>query len=425
WRQHRHMRFVRFMRGSGHLRRSRDERLLAGVAGGISARTGIDVTIVRVVFVVLGILSGAGAVIYILMWLAVPLDGTDSNIFSRAVTDRRGIGIAIAAVPAMAATAIFASAVGAGSASNFIWPFFLASAGGVLVYRNADDGERAFLRETLEPVFAFDGSSRPTRLAFVARIAVGVLLGAGGVALIAFLHEPHSAWRPVIGAAVLWVAVVVVFGPWWLRLMRELGAERRARIRAEERADVAARVHDSVLQTLALIQRSAEQPQVVAKLARRQERELRSWLFEGIAPGSFGEGGQTTLAAGVKRIEDGVEEAHGVAVHAVTVGDCPLDDDLEALLSAGREATVNAAKWSGAAMVDLFVEVEDDRVSMFVRDRGIGFERQDVAPDRRGLAESIEGRMARHGGTATIRSSPGAGTEVELVLPRRPVPARA
>jgi signal transduction histidine kinase len=213
---------------------------------------------------------------------------------------------------------------------------------------------------------------------------------------------------------------VVLLGPWWLRLALDLLHERQARIRAEERADMAARVHDSVLQTLAMIQRSADQPQEVAKLARAQERELRSWLFEGRAPGSFGAEGAATLSAGVEQIEREVEAAHGVAVDAVTVGDAPLDEELRALLAAGKEATVNAAKWSGASSVSIYVEVEPKRVSMFVRDRGAGFDSEAVADDRKGIAESIRGRMQRHGGTAVIRSVPGEGTEVELSLPRHP-----
>jgi signal transduction histidine kinase len=184
---------------------------------------------------------------------------------------------------------------------------------------------------------------------------------------------------------------------------------------------MAARVHDSVLQTLALIQRSPDNPQRVVKLARTQERELRSWLFDGRHPGSFGEEEAATLAAGVQLIEHEVESTHEVAVEAVTVGDCPLAEDLRALLAAAKEGTVNAAKWSGAPVVSLFAEVESNKVTLFVRDRGRGFEPTEIPEDRQGIAESIRARMARHGGTAVIRSAPGAGTEVELTMPR---PAR-
>jgi len=173
-------------------------------------------------------------------------------------------------------------------------------------------------------------------------------------------------------------------------------------------------VHDSVLQTLALIQKNADQPQKVVQLARAQERELRSWLFDGRVGGDEDE----TLVAAIRRLESEVESAHGVPVESVIVGDCPLDDDLRALVAAGREAAVNAAKWSGAPVISLYLEVEPNAVSLFVRDRGVGFDPGAVAADRRGLAESVRGRMARHGGTATVTSAPGRGTEVELRLAR-------
>jgi signal transduction histidine kinase len=172
-----------------------------------------------------------------------------------------------------------------------------------------------------------------------------------------------------------------------------------------------------VLQTLALIQRRADQPQQVVALARAQERELRSWLFDGRPPGTIDEAA-TTLAGGVRLIQQDVEAQQEVAVEVVLVGDCPLDDDLTALLAAAREATVNAAKWSGASVISIFAEVEPAEVSVFVRDRGKGFDPQTVPADRKGLAESVRARMTRRGGHATIRSAPGEGTEVSLTIPR-------
>jgi len=180
---------------------------------------------------------------------------------------------------------------------------------------------------------------------------------------------------------------------------------------------MASRVHDSVLQTLALIQRRAGDQQQVIRLARAQERELRAWLFDGRPPGSM-KGQAETVADGVRLIQQEVESQHGLAVDAVTVGDCELDDDMSALLAAAREATVNAAKWSGADTVSLFAEVEPESVSIFVRDRGRGFDPAAVPADRKGLAESVRARLARRGGAATIRSAPGEGTEVSLVMPR-------
>jgi len=236
-----------------------------------------------------------------------------------------------------------------------------------------------------------------------------------GVSILASVHGSLNLW-PLVGVALVIAAIAVVLGPWWLRIARDLVDERRARIRAEERADMAARVHDSVLQTLAMIQRRADQPQQVIQLARAQERELRAWLFDGRAPGSLDE---MTLAAGVRQIQQEVEAQHGVSVEAITVGDCELDDDLAALLAAAREATVNAAKWSGADVVSMFAEVEPASVSVYVRDRGKGFDPAAVPEDRKGLAESIQARMARRGGSATVRSTPGEGTEVSLTMPRR------
>jgi signal transduction histidine kinase len=213
---------------------------------------------------------------------------------------------------------------------------------------------------------------------------------------------------------------VVVFGPWWLALVRDLTVERRERVRSQERADMAAAIHDSVLQTLALIQRSSGDPREVTRLARAQERELRAWLFEARPPGSFDASAVTTVAQAVAVVEAEVEESHGVPVESVVVGDCLLNDRLAALLAAGREATVNAAAWSGATTVSIFVEVEPTQVSMFVRDRGQGFDPATVAADRRGISDSITARMARHGGRADVRSSPGHGTEVVLVMPLTP-----
>ena len=172
-------------------------------------------------------------------------------------------------------------------------------------------------------------------------------------------------------------------------------------------------MHDSVLQTLALIQRHAEEPRRVGSLARRQERELRSWLY---GDGTTALGG--TLSGALAAAASEVEELHGVRVELASGGDCELTDDLRPLVLAAREAMVNAAKFSGADEVDVYAEADDERVSVFVRDRGAGFDRAAVPPDRRGIAESIEGRMTRAGGSATVTSSPGEGTEVELLLPR-------
>ena len=202
-------------------------------------------------------------------------------------------------------------------------------------------------------------------------------------------------------------------GPWLLRLSSDLSEEREARVRSEERADVAAHLHDSVLQTLALIQRSAGDPATVSRLARAQERDLRSWLFD-----SHGEG-PDTLAAALRAVAAEVEDAHGVPVEVVCVGDAPVTEEDRPLVLAAREAMTNAAKHSGAGSVDVYAEATHAGVEIFVRDRGAGFAPDLVAEDRHGIRSSIVGRMERHGGSASVRSTPGEGTEVRLSLPNR------
>lgn len=212
-------------------------------------------------------------------------------------------------------------------------------------------------------------------------------------------------------AAVILVVLAILFGPWFVRLIRSLSFERAARIREQERAEVAAHLHDSVLQTLALIQTRSSDSAAVATLARRQERELRRWLFE--RPGSrAGDSVKTALemAAGE------VEELHGVPVEVVIVGDGAVDARVDALVQAAREAMTNAAKFAGSGRVDLYAEVEPARVEVFVRDRGVGFDPGSISPDRRGVRDSIIGRMHRHGGRVALHSAPGEGTEVDLVM---------
>jgi signal transduction histidine kinase len=199
-----------------------------------------------------------------------------------------------------------------------------------------------------------------------------------------------------------------------VRMARDLTAERSARIREQERAEVAAHVHDSVLHTLTLIQRHVDDPREVARLARSQERELRGWLYRP----ADGSAGATQLGATLEAAAAEVEDAHGVAIEVVVVGDCPLDDRLVAVRDAAREAMVNAAKYAKGAPVSMYAEVEPDQVTVFVRDRGPGFDPDTVPADRLGLRQSVVGRMARHGGRAIVTSEPGEGTEVQLEMPR-------
>jgi signal transduction histidine kinase len=200
-----------------------------------------------------------------------------------------------------------------------------------------------------------------------------------------------------------------------LRLVRERDSEQQARVRSDERAEVAAHLHDSVLQTLSLIQRNADDPQTMLTLARRQERELRNWLDPDRAS-RVGE----SIRGRLDQLATDVEELHGVPVEVVTAGDCLVDETISAALDATREATVNAAKHSGAEQVDVYAEVSDTMVEFFIRDAGCGFVREQINGDRRGLKESILGRMERAGGTAIVSSDVGEGTEIEISIARTP-----
>ena len=220
-----------------------------------------------------------------------------------------------------------------------------------------------------------------------------------------------AAADALAGVAITLIGLGLIFGPWATRLASQLAEERRGRIRSEARAEMAAHLHDSVLHTLALIQRTDASPEVVG-LARRQERELRAWLYRAPVPP------EGRLRPAVEEIATRVEQRHNVPVDVVVVGDAPLDDAARALVDACQEAAFNAARHSGAPLVSVYVEVEPDELTGFVRDEGKGFDPEAVPTDRRGIADSIRGRIRRHGGSVTIVSSPGEGTEVQLRLPR-------
>jgi signal transduction histidine kinase len=415
---HAHQFLSRWRHGPGSrlpLRRESEGRLAGGVVAGISVKTGIDVTALRVVLVVLTLLTtGFFAAVYVITWLVMPMTGETGNIAGRALSDKRGTGLAAAIGSVLGILLIVASSLGAAWLTAPAWAIIISVCGLVLITRNGSADEQRQLRRVFEPIVGTsDSRSRERSILRWLLIAALVIVG-----LSVLLHgkERYELLLPLGGILLLLTGVAIALAPWWLRIARDVVEERQARIRAEERADMASRVHDSVLQTLALIQRRAAEPQEVIKLARGQERELRAWLFDGQPPGTIK--GEGTLAGGIRQIQQDVEAQHRIAVDAVTVGDCELDDDLQALLAAAREATVNAAKWSGADTVSLFAEVEADEVSLFVRDRGQGFDPEAVPADRKGLAESVHARIGRRGGSATVRSAPGDGTEVSLTMPR-------
>jgi signal transduction histidine kinase len=403
-------------RGNGPLRRDQDDRLVGGVAAGAAAWKGVNVTAVRIVFVLITLISGGiGGAVYVGAWLLIPAAGQETSIASQARNDPRGIRLAIAVASLLALILLAIGALGDGWFTSWAWPQVISAAGLVLIWRNAPPDEQASLRNLIEPLESTAGSSRPGRRTAL-RLGVAAVLLLGGAGWLFSARVSVALLRPLGGVVLVIAGIVILLGPWWLRIARDLVVERAARIRLEERTDIAARVHDSVLQTLALIQRRADDPQKVVQLARMQERELRSWLFEGRDPNQPDE--DMTFASGIRQIQQDVESRYGVPVEAVMVGDCELDDSLNALVAAAREATVNAAKWSGASVISLFAEVEPAEVSIVVRDRGQGFDPEAVPEDRKGLAESVHGRMTRRGGTATVTSGPGEGTKVSLKMPR-------
>lgn len=384
-------------------------RVVGGVAGGLADHLGVDVFKVRMAFVLLSALVGAGLVAYGLLWIFTPAGGDAAK--PTGDERRQAIGLALLGL----GLAVTVSWLFQGTAAKVIAPIVVIAVGAALVWREYDvaaPGPRAL----------FGLPARPSVVTW-SRIVAGATLIVVGLGVVVLARIDLSS----LGSALIAVAVTLVGAglltvPLWLRMVRALNAERGARIRNEEREEIASHLHDSVLQTLALIQRQAEDPQEVLRLARSQERELRKWLFDDTAPA------QSSLAAALRTIAGEVEDQHGVKVTPVTVGDVAMDpgetgaglpkEHFTALLGASREALVNAAKHAGVPEIDLFAEAEAHQVSIFVRDRGAGFDVSKVADDRRGLAKSIRARIERRGGTAEIDSTIGRGTEVRIVMPR-------
>jgi signal transduction histidine kinase len=405
------------------LRRSADNCVLGGVCGGIAKRLGVSAKRVRFFAVLSACFFALGVVMYMALWIFVPRQGEDESIIARTGTDKREKEILAVGSVAVFSLLIALRILGL-HAFGFVTIFLALSALGVLVvWRGASARERDHLQQMTNHVAALGSATGEGWIGITLRTVVSVVFILVGVANLSKVsRQPGEGFGVVVGAIALVLGLIILFAPWWIGTVRGLSNERRARVRAQERADMAAHVHDSVLQTLSLIQRSADNPVEVARLVRMQERDLRSWLVD---PESFGvaTNAPTTLAESALEIEHEVEDSYAVGVDVVVVGDCPLNPAVLALLGAGREAAVNAAKWSEASSVKIYIEVEPEQISMFVRDLGKGFDPADVPSDRQGISGSIIERMARHGGRATIRSSAGTGTEVELVLPlKTPAP---
>jgi signal transduction histidine kinase len=373
------------------------DRWLAGVAAALAREIGVDPVVMRISFVLLTLSGGIGLALYAGAWLAFtyyaqhhPERAQDPVPKGRSVRHRLA-GIASIVIGAV----LFSSqAFAIGAQDIALWPVAVAAFGMLLAWSSGKVDWAA-----------------PYELV---RAVGGLMLTALGViGFIALNFGAAAAPKALLISTIVLSGVVLVVAPWLWRAASQVSEARLERLRANERAELAAHLHDSVLQTLSLIQRSAGDRTATLGLARRQERELREWLF----------GKSSTDArdfrTALTQLAGDLETSHGVPVEVVVVGDAALDDRLGATLAAAREAILNAAKHSGAARIDVYAELGPNAAEVFVRDTGRGFDPGAIAEDRRGVSESIVGRMQRAGGHANVSSEPGRGTEVALVLPRR------
>ncbi len=390
--------------------RLRSGRFVAGVAGGIAHHLGVPVLWVRAAFVVLAGVSGAGVLAYGLLWIFVRQEQADVARAVNRSERQQAVGLAALGI----AVGIAGSAAGNSVVGWIVGPLGVAAVGAAVVWREADQAQRR--RWTAGARFSLGAG-----WSAVLRVMAGAVFVASGIAVFLLgnlaLGQIQFALLAMV-ATLVGVAVITV--PWWLKLMRDLGEERRERIVEAERAEIAAHLHDSVLQTLVLIQRQSDQPREVLRLARGQERELRHWLYGPTGygrPRSAEPGVEGGLAEAITAAAAEVEDTYAIDVRPVVVGDRPMSDDLRALVLAAREAMVNAAKHAEVDEISVYVEAEDGEVHVFVRDRGLGFDPDAVPEDRHGLADSVHARVTRHGGTAALRSTPGEGTEVHLRMP--------
>ncbi len=403
--------------------RSTDERWLGGVAAGLAQHIGLPVLWVRMGLLVLVAFGGFGAVLYAGLWLFLPArrhthelsPGLDAATRQGKRGGRRERRFAdygpLVAVGTIAIGVLLLITLVSGQTLAY-GPLVLAGAGVAVLWWQADEAQRERWNDPSRRMGPFKAVVGGGGFRAYLRIGSGLLLLVLAITLFSLRSGSLTdALNVGLAAAFGIVGLGFMVGPWLFRLSSDLSEEREARVRSEERADVAAHLHDSVLQTLALIQRSAGDPATVLRLARAQERDLRSWLFE-----SKGEG-PATLAAALRAVAAEAEDAHGVPVEVVCVGDARVTELDRPLVLATREAIVNAAKHSGASTVDVYAEATAAGVEIFVRDRGSGFDPGLVAEDRQGVRSSIVGRMERHGGSASVRSVPGEGTEVRLSLP--------
>lgn len=390
------------------LRRARSGRMIAGVCRGVAEHVGISVSATRWIAVALAVFGGASVPAYCFLWALMPKTSVADDQAAAADDQERddersrwGTVVIVGAVVVAAGAAVWGSfTTGSGLAGSVLLPGLAIAVGAMIAWSNLDDAQRS----------AWLGARRG-RLPYVGlRVALGVGLAVVGI-LVLLTHGQSlsTTWDSFLAAVGVLFGVGIIGAPWAVRFWGDLKREQQAAARASERADIAAHLHDSVLQTLALIQRQSGDPAAVTRLARAQERELRSWLYA--VPS--GEG--STLGPAVTSAAHEVEDLHGIPIDLVVTGDRPLEPHGQALVAAFREALLNAVR-HGRAPVTAYVEIGADGVEAFVRDRGAGFDVEDVPSDRLGVRRSIMERMERHGGSARVRRRDD-GTEVELHLP--------
>ncbi|NUS71918.1 MAG: PspC domain-containing protein [Corynebacteriales bacterium] len=389
------------------LYRRQSGRWVAGVGEGIGTHLRVPAWLIRLAFIFLMFFYGIGAVLYVVFWIALEVDPAQRG------QKRSKFRVLPAAL-------IFVATVGQlliwryRSGGNLILFASVAAvaAGAAVVWHQADPRQRQAWAEQM-PRFPMLAMVRGQggRLVLARLFVGGLLLFVGFVGIIAASGQLRALGDGLLFGSLTLVGVAIVAGPWLWNLAESLRTERTARIRSQERAEIAAIVHDKVMHTLALIQRNAQNPREVARLARGQERELRNWLYKP----EFSPAERLTAALEVVVAE--VEDTYAVSVESVLVGDATMTEPVGALVASAREALVNAAKHSGVQAISLYAETEQTQVSVFVRDRGTGFDADAIAQDRHGVRGSIVERMRRHGGDAEIRSTSELGTEVRLRMP--------
>lgn len=404
------------------LRRPDRGRVVGGVAAGLALHLGVSVGLVRLLFVLLAPFGGVGVGLYVFWWVTVPVgDPLEAAEAERpaalarlarpqqsdTVTRLRGLPwteIAVGGALLAGAVALLLTRTGTSIGGSWVVPVLLLVAGTALAWSQLDEVQRE------------RRGGRHSSVSILRLVGGLVIAGAGVLLLVGQEAPPATLVQSTVAAVAVLAGVALVLAPWWLRLVRELGDERAARARESERADIAAHLHDSVLQTLALIRARADDPTEVARMARAQERELRAWLYDDRpAPGTSV---TAQLAAVVADIEDTRTGPDGdaVIIETVVVGDAEPDLNTDALLQATREALLNAVR-HGRPPVSLYLEAGPAEVEVFVRDRGDGFDPDAVPADRFGVRESILGRVRRRGGRATVACKDGGGTEVRLQVP--------